>query len=128
MNRLKAGDRVICHVKDMRLVSPYAEHTEDIVLEILASDSTGYFVYVPEHANLHATTKITKGNAKALNINIKFIECLTLYVPDSLIAKVHSHLDGETCTKCKQFYYQASPNQENKSFICWTCRKYPPYR
>ncbi len=112
----------------MRLVSPYAEHTDEVTLEVLAHDLTGYFVYVPDYIYLKATTRITKSNAKALGINSRFIECFTLYVPDSAIAKVHSLLDGETCSKCKQFYYQASPNQDDSSFICWACRTYPIYR
>lgn len=32
--------------------------------------------------------------------------------------------DGETCTKCKEFFPFAEPNQPNDTLICYSCRKY----
>jgi hypothetical protein len=30
--------------------------------------------------------------------------------------------EGCTCTKCKEFYEFATPNQPDKTLICWACR------
>ena len=34
-------------------------------------------------------------------------------------------LDGSTCKKCKDYCRMAQPNQEDGSFICFSCRNNP---
>jgi len=127
VSRLKPGDTIICHVRDLQIISPYAEYYDSFTFEILSSDNTGYFVYVPDYIVLKGTTKIDKNNIRALGINKKFIGCFVVYVPDSVIVCVKTILDGEVCKECNEFYHQAEPNQEDGSMICWNCKNYPHY-
>jgi hypothetical protein len=58
---------------------------------------------------------------KQINLNKKYLEDNILYVSEGNVYKIKSQLDGCTCSRCKVFYYQAVSNQEDESFICWSC-------
>lgn len=44
------------------------------------------------------------------------------YQTDPDNAESKDERDGCTCTKCKNFSPYATPNQEDKSFVCFGCR------
>lgn len=127
MTKLKPGDKVCCRIKSGKIVQAYAEFDEEKDFEIVAFDSKGYFIYLPEYLNLYSTAKVTIQNSKALSINNKFIGCSIAYITDTMIVKVQSFLDGCACIKCKEFYKYAEPNQSDGTLICFNCREYPIY-
>jgi hypothetical protein len=122
MDRLKIGDKIICHVRDSWIVHPYAHHFTKIKLEIASVDSFGYFAYVPDYIGLNGATRVTRDNLESLEVGKKFLDCLVIYVQDSFIAEIDLILDGYVCKRCQEFCRQSEPNQEDGSFICYPCR------
>lgn len=127
MVKLKPGDRVDCCVSKATVVSPYRDHDEIITFEIVAIDKYGYYLYVPPYRLLKNTFKADKYQCRHLDIEPRFTDTDILYIDENLIRSVHSVLDGMKCAKCKEFTPMAESNQENETFICWSCRT-NPYR
>jgi hypothetical protein len=139
MAKLKSGDRVDCCVKHNNIVNPYSEDYEEIItFDIIGvkeehsyhsdySECSGYFLFVPCYKIIKDSVTITGLLAKQKGINKKFIGEQTIYIQDSLIAKVSSVLDGLFCTHCNEFYEMSSPNQSDGTLLCWSCRR-NPYR
>lgn len=127
MGKLKPGDRVVCKVRSGQVVNAYAnDWDEKYTFEIVATDSKGYYVYIPHYISIKGGTKITEYNRKSFGIDKKFLDELVLFISENSIIKIESRMDGLVCDKCKEFYSMA--NTENLIFICWVCRNYPSYR
>ena len=128
MAKLKPGDRVDCRVKLNAIVSPYNPDYDEVVsFEIVAKDSSGVFLYVPQYRTLKGTVTADKHLCKRLGINGRFLGEQVMYIQGSMIYKISSILDGLFCAKCHEFYMMAEPNQEDGTLICWSCRQ-NPYR
>lgn len=127
MSRLKQGDRVVCKLSLSKLVNSYSSNfDEKRVFEIIGLDKQGYCVYVPHYWNLFSTSTIQISDCKTYNIHTKFLGEEMLYIVDSLIFSIESKLDGCFCSRCKEFFYQASPPNDG-NFTCWSCKN-NPYR
>lgn len=127
MAKLKPGDRVDCHVREATIVSPYKGYDEIRTFEIVAVDKYGYYLYVPPYYTLKSTSKADKNRCKQLGIDKRFLDADIIFIQENLISKVVSELDGMTCTKCGEFYAMSSPNQDDGTLICYSCR-FNPYR
>lgn len=127
MAKLKPGDRVACRIKEAKIVSPYKDHDEIKTFEIVADDKYGYYLYVPPYLHLKGTVKADKWQCQQLGIDKKFLGVDILYIQGDLVAKVVSILDGMCCSNCGEFFAMASPNQEDGTLICYSCR-FNPYR
>ncbi len=127
MAKLKPGDRVDCRVKEAKIVSPYKDYDEIRTFEIVAIDKYGYYIYVPPYVTLKGTAKADKYRCKQLDIDNKFLGVDILYIQENVIARISSILDGMCCANCGEFYSMASPNQEDGTLICYSCR-FNPYR
>jgi len=126
--KLKPGDRVDCCVKQSEIVSAYKDYDEILTFEIVSIDKYGYYLYIPPYINIKGTKKADKYQCKILEIDRRFLDCDILFIQNSMIYHVHSIMDGLSCLKCHEFYAMASANQEDGTFLCWSCRSYPPYR
>ena len=126
MTSTKAGDIIICCIKDNIIVSSYADYDHKLNLEILSWDSEGYYVYVPDHVYLSQTKKVSYRDISTLNINSKFLDCYMAYVKATYIKDFHKRIDGATCLSCHQFFAFAA-SEPDKAFLCWSCRSYPYY-
>ena len=111
MNKLKAGDKVCCRIRDNRIVLAYADYDTERSFEIIASDTRGYYIYIPEYFNIYGTIHISPKDIKLLNIKNKFLDCTMMYIVSTMIVKIQSILDGCFCCKCNEFYNYAKPNQ-----------------
>ena len=127
MVRLKPGDRVNCRLKESRIVNPYSEFDEEKTFDIIAINDGGYYLFVPIYYNIKESYKIDYFDAKEMSASSKFIGEECVYILENLVAKIHTVLDGLACDKCNVFYEYATANQKDSTFICWTCRTYPPY-
>ena len=127
MASLKAGDTITCFIKHSKVVCSYTDSDSQVDLEIVARDSSGYFLYVPDYIYLNNTVIISNTEIRLLKINPKFLGSKMLYIETSLVGKVRKILDGMTCVSCHQFYDYAEPNQPNGTLLCFSCRTYPYY-
>jgi hypothetical protein len=127
MAKLKPGDRVDCRVKQAAIVSPYKDYDEIKTFEIVAVDKHGYYLYVPSYYSLKTSVKADKSQCKHLGIDKKFLDENIVYIQENMIARINSILDGMVCSKCKDFFQMASPNQPDGTLICYACR-FNPYR
>lgn len=129
MVQLHIGDRISCKIKDLLLVSPYSDYDEIKVLEIIALDdsNSGYFTYVPYYIRIKQSEKITDSLLKTLKLHKKYLNENLLFINNSMIHAIDSHMDGLTCKKCNEYYRLSEANQEDGNFICWTCRTYRTY-
>lgn len=124
---LNPGDKIYCGVKDTELVSCYAEVDEYIIFEIIAKDTRGFFLYIPHYLIIKDTQQVDITLAKSYNINTKFLNCQCAYIGHGKVYKIHSISDGAICKKCCEFSRFASTNQQDGSFLCFTCRTYRNY-
>lgn len=122
---LRPGDTVAVHLKEDRVVSPYSAYDRAEVFQVIATDYYGTYVYIPDHIFVAETHKIDEITADSLNIRSPFIGERMAYLENSQIAKVVSTLDGCLCTRCNEFFPQASPNQEDGTMLCFLCKTYP---
>jgi hypothetical protein len=125
MTKLKPGDRVNCKIKADSIVSPYAgDYDETRTFEIIGKDQYGYYLYVPIYMYLKDAAPIDQDACDFLQINEKYIGEQIVYIAESMICKITSKIDGCSCSRCKEFFHMAEPNQPDGSMICWQCRKY----
>jgi hypothetical protein len=128
MTRLKPGDLVDLRFKVGKAVSPYSgDYDETRTLEIVAADTHGYYLYVPQYIALKDTVDVDDRDCKSLGIDKRYSGENVLYVSEGMICKVNTVLDGCACAHCGEFYFYAVPNQENGTLICFACRQ-NPYR
>lgn len=130
MARCSPGDSVVCHIKDGSIVNIYDEKWDDTrVFDIVSLYEEGYMVYIPISVIIKESISLTEANYKKFNASKKFVDSTVCYITDYRVISVHRKLDGLCCIKCGCFCSMAEPNQpDNKSLICWGCRKYPFYR
>lgn len=83
-------------------------------------------------------TKATKATKTTATVNIDALNDLVESDKDALdemvkemdqalgeiLNKKKKSSDGETCTKCKEFFPFAEPNQPDDTLICYSCRTY----
>jgi formylmethanofuran dehydrogenase subunit E len=122
------GDKILCYLKDGKIVSVY--ETGSIakeIFEIICLYEEGYLIYVPDDIHLLDAIHIDSGNYKYYNLDMKYIDSSVYYISDYKIAGIHDRIDGMRCRKCKDFFPMAEPNMENGTLLCWQCRKYPIY-
>lgn len=123
MTRLKPGDLVDLRFKLGKAVSPYSgDYDETRTLEIVATDTHGYHLYVPQYVALKDTVEVDDRDCRLLNINGRYSGENILYVSEAMICKVNTVLDGCACMRCEEFFQYAIPNQEDGTMICWQCR------
>lgn len=127
MAKLKPGDRVDCRVKDAIIVSPYKEYDEILTFEIVAVDKYGCYLYVPPYYFIKGTFRADTYQCRHLGIEKQFFNTEAIYIQENLILKVSAVLDGLRCCKCEEFFLMATPNQEDGTLICYSCR-FNPYR
>lgn len=128
MTRLKPGDLVDLRFKLGKAVSPYSgDYDETRTLEIVATDTHGYHLYVPQYVALKDTIEVDDRDCRTLNINKRYSGENILYVSEAMICKINTVLDGMACLNCQEFCHYAQPNQEDGTFFCWQCR-FDPYR
>lgn len=128
MTKLKPGDRIVCRLKENAIVNPYnSDYDELKSFDIIASDNLGYLLYVPPYTFIKGSVRADSLFLKQYKLDKKYLGDLMVYIGEGFVYKIKSRLDGCMCVKCKDFYYQASPNQENGTLICWSCRS-DPYR
>lgn len=124
-DKLKPGDEVSCRVLDSKIVSAYSSYDDEKIFQIIALDSKGYYLYVPEHFHLDETVVATQNLLDILGIDKRFLGSHMAYISSNQIVKVRAVLDGCTCFQCGDFYFQAEPNQPDGTLKCWLCRNYP---
>jgi hypothetical protein len=127
MNRLKQGDRIICKLRLNKIINADStDFDEKRIFEIIGLDNYGYYVYVPHYFCLVSTSIVGLNDCKKYNIHSKFIGEEMIYISESLIFSIYSKLDGCFCSKCKDFFHQATAPKDGH-FICWSCKS-NPYR
>jgi hypothetical protein len=127
MGHLKAGDRVECKVKDGAVVSVYSDYDESYTFEVVASDIEGYYLYVPDYCHLQGGSILDASRARRLNIDPRYIGDTIFYISEAQIYRVAYQLDGQKCAHCHDFFIMAEHNQEDGTFLCYSCRD-NPYR
>jgi hypothetical protein len=123
--RFNAGDKIVCHIKNNKIVNIY-EEVWDInkVFEIIAVYDNGYCIYVPISFYLEEVFELTISNHRKFNANKKFIGSKVVKIDDHRIFAIHSKIDGMCCNRCEEFYQMAEPNCEDGTMLCWLCRAY----
>jgi len=121
---LKPGDTIVCHLKEGRIVSSYAAFDDSQDFQIIATDPSGYYLYIPDHIFVAGTIKIDSYTARSLGIRPQFIDCNMFYIEGTRIVSVRSQLDGCLCARCNEFFPMAEPNQEDGTMLCFLCRTY----
>ena len=128
MSSLKLGDRITCRISLGNIISPYSSDYDQVfTFEIVAKDVTGYYVFVPPHSYLKGSIRADAHFCGLSKIDPKYIGDMIMYIEESMVYKVSFIVDGCICANCKDFSYQAEPNQEDGTFICFCCRA-NPYR
>jgi hypothetical protein len=124
MATLRPGDTVKCRVKDNMLVSCYSSFDAEVSLQIIAVDEDGHYVYIPDHLSIKETFEVDAYTARVFGIRSIFIGSRAIYILPSYVAEIQTKLDGMVCNKCSEFFSFAEANQEDDSFVCFTCRNY----
>jgi len=127
MIKLKSGDIVCCRIMSCQIVSPYRNYDEIKTFTIIACDEQGYYLYIPYYEYLKNTLIVDNNYCKKLGIDKKFIGENFLYIQENMIASIEQKMDGYFCKVCHEFSAYASPNQEDNSFLCFSCAQ-NPYR
>jgi hypothetical protein len=125
MASLKPGDRINCRIKEGVVVSAYRGYDEIRTFEILAPGDYGWHIYVPQYICIRNSMTVDIGHCKRLGVDPRFLGEQMAHVSESMICDVIQRLDGMACTICKTFCAYAASNQEDSTFICFTCRQNP---
>lgn len=126
--KLKPGDKVSCKIKNNNIVGCYeSDYEETINLEIVGVEEGGYYLHIPIYRLIINCFVLTPDLAKKHSINKKYMGEKIKYISPYNISNIIEVLDGTCCTKCAEFIRFAEPNNQDGSFICWSC-KTNPYR
>ena len=122
------GDKVVCPLKDGKIVSVYemSFDTKEI-FEIICMYDEGYLIYVPHTSIVGGMFCVDIANYKKYGLDIKYVNSNVCYISDYKIAAIHEKADGISCIECKEFFPMASSNKDDGTFLCWACRMYPIY-
>lgn len=121
------GDKVKCRIKDGTITKAYGDYDETYMFDIIAETNYNFVIYVPEYLNLKHSSVIDEYKLKKFGLDKVFKGAQYCYIDAFHIEKVISKLDGMKCSRCKDFHNMAASNQEDGSFICYSCKK-NPYR
>lgn len=127
MFNLKAGDKVEVRIKAGTIRSSFDEYDEIRTFEIVAHDNEGYYLFVPHYIYLNEGSIASEARCRSLGIDRAFIGENITYILASYICKVVSMMDGMKCSRCRDFFGMAAPNQRDGTFLCKACIE-NPYR
>jgi hypothetical protein len=127
MLKLKAGDKVECRIKAGTIRNAYDEYDDVKTFEIVAVDNEGYYLFVPHYIFLNEGSVASEARCRSLGIDRAFVGESITYVLSAYICKVVSELDGMKCSRCRDFFGMAAPNQKDGTFLCRACKE-NPYR
>lgn len=123
MVKLKPGDQILCRLKNDTIVNPYDSDFDSVKsFNIIGVDDCGYYLFIPPYTFVKGSVKADFVFVKQNKLNKKYLGDEILYIDERYVYKIKSQLDGYVCYRCKDFFHQATTNQENGSFICWSCR------
>ncbi len=125
MVRLKPGDRVNCRLKEGEIVGAYKEHDEIKTFEIVAVGDYGYYLHVPVYYSIKNTISIDRYRLKKMDIDGRFLNEEMIHINENMVCQIVHQVDGMLCSICKEFSPLAEANQEDGTFICWSCRQNP---
>lgn len=132
--RFIQGDLVSIKIRDGLIVGTYDDEpeTKKITVEVVAlvEGDEGYLILVPNFLDIYLKNniKITVNNYQSYGILKRFISSEAHFVSCAKIIDLVRKFDGMLCERCEDFVKYAEPNQpDEKSFKCFTCRKYPTY-
>lgn len=141
---LKLNDKLSCKTgKDGWLIDPkrISEYTDitDLNGSVIGicDNSHDIFYMIPIDKNL----KVLNSNVldHELIDNLKKFNCQWLtdiesyytkkvvWVPSEKVFITAVKYEGSTCTKCNDFARMAEPNQDDGTFMCYSCRTYRKY-
>ena len=120
-------DIVYCRVRGNTIVSLSEKWDAEIPFVIVGiSRDNFYILVVPKYYNIRHSWKIDKSHANDCNIDSKHIGHKALAVPlwkiSKIIRKTPVEQDGMVCHKCKKFHHMAEGNQDDDSFLCYSCK------
>jgi hypothetical protein len=114
-------------VKYGNIVNAYDDYIDLYTFEIVAADREGYYIFVPHYIYLNGGLTATAHRCRELNIDPAFIGENISYILDCYACRVVSEIDGIKCSRCKDFFGMAAPNQDDGTFLCKACIQ-NPYR
>jgi hypothetical protein len=122
MTDLKVGDYVVCHLSDGVIVAPSDgfQLVEEFV--IVSTDSYGYYLYVPSYIHLNGSSLADSARCHKLGIEYRFVDEQIVYITAGLVCKEIKR-DGSRCARCTDFVLMATPNQDDGTFCCRSCRE-----
>ncbi len=124
MTKLGPGDCIIVLLKEKNIVGAYDQEYDEIKsFNIIASDNLGYYLFVPPHVFLKGTIEVDQFLLKKLSLDKRYLGDSIIYIGSGFVYKIKSQVDGSICSHCKDFFHQSAANQEDGSFICWSCRQ-----
>ena len=125
---LIAGDTVYCKVRGYTIVPvSYEKWDAEIPLDIIGISPDGFYIlFVPPYYNIKHSWKIDSSHMEDCGIDKKYKGRHATAVPKEKIARVvlsrPTEKNGTVCIKCGRFSYMSEPNQDDGTFICYTCR------
>ncbi len=125
MVSLRPGDRISVRLKSGTIVSPQEAYDESRVFEVVSNDNYGFYLFIPHYIHITGTTTADAARCRRLNINSRFLNEKIVYIMESMVCGIVSEADGAVCSQCGEFSDYASANQEDDTFVCWSCRMYP---
>jgi hypothetical protein len=126
---VKAGDSVVCHIRDNVVASIYETNWQDeTVFDIVCTYAEGYMIYIPVVMCIKDCIYITKDNHARYNADKRFVDSSVLYITDYNIIRTHNKIDGMRCSICDEFYGMAEANTEGGNLICWCCKNYRQWK
>jgi formylmethanofuran dehydrogenase subunit E len=125
---VKAGDSVVCRIRDGCVISMYeGVWQEEVVFDIVSVYAEGYLIYIPQNMFLKDSIHIVK-DYKKYNAEKRFANSYVLYITDYNIIRTHTKMDGMRCRECDEFQNYATSNQTDGSLICWSCTNYKQWK
>jgi len=125
MPRLNPGDTISCMINNSLIVNPYRDYEETQTFIIVAKVDEGYYLYVPHYINIKDSKVADQYVCKKLQINTKYLNENIVYISEHMVAAIVKKDEGCSCKICKEYKRFAGPNQDDGSFICYSCRINP---
>jgi hypothetical protein len=123
-----AGDKVFCRIKDGSIISNDTEEFDEIkTFEVIASDTCGYYLFVPQYVYLQGTNSFSLHRCRKLGIDDRYTNEQIIYISENAIYNT-IRKDGMSCSICNNFVSMAEPNRDDQeTFVCWSCRTNPDF-
>lgn len=128
--KISLNDKVFCKVRINSIIQA-KEKDYDIILDfkVIGNDNKSkYLLHVPDYYSIKGCYNVKEEHIEKFNGDSEYLDRRAIAITIDKVTRVqaeYSPVDGLYCSRCKEFFPMAEPNQDDGTLKCYLCRQSP---